>query len=52
MSWVYEFSHNTRFGGERWRVGFYKPDHSFEVESEYNNASDAAARVRHLNGGN
>lgn len=35
-----------------WTVGFFKPDGTFEPESDYDTASDAAKRVHWLNGGN
>lgn len=35
-----------------WTVGFYKPDGSFEAESDHGNPQAAANRVHWLNGGN
>ena len=34
-----------------WTVGFYKPDGSWEPESDYNTAEEAARQVHYLNGG-
>jgi hypothetical protein len=34
-----------------WTVGFYKPDGTWEPESDHGSAEEAAARVRWLNGG-
>ena len=34
-----------------WTVGFYKPDGSFEPESDHESTDAAAARVHYLNGG-
>jgi len=34
-----------------WTVGFYKPDGSFEPESDHDSKTEAAERVAHLNGG-
>jgi len=34
-----------------WTVGFYRPDGSWEPESDHRTAESAAARVRWLNGG-
>ena len=33
-------------------VGFYKPDETWESDSDHNEREDAAARVHWLNGGN
>lgn len=33
-----------------WTVGFYNPDGTFEPESDYNSAEEAANRVAYLNG--
>lgn len=35
-----------------WTVGFYLPDGKWEPESDHDSPEKAAARVRHLNGGN
>ena len=35
-----------------WTVGFYKPDGTFEPESDHASQDAAAARVHWLNGGN
>lgn len=35
-----------------WTVGFYKPDGSFEPESDHSDSEAAARRVHWLNGGN
>ncbi len=34
-----------------WTVGFYKPDGTWEAESDHDNPVDAANRVHYLNGG-
>ena len=34
-----------------WTVGFYKPDGTWEPESDWTEAEDAAVRVNYLNGG-
>jgi len=34
-----------------WTVGFYKPDGSFEPESDHESTDAAASRVHYLNGG-
>jgi hypothetical protein len=36
---------------ELWTVGFYKPDGSFEAESDHSSKEEAASRVHYLNGG-
>jgi len=33
-----------------WTVGFYKPDGTWEAESDHDNVTDAANRVAWLNG--
>ena len=33
-----------------WTVGFYKPDGSWEAESDHEDSEKAAARVAYLNG--
>lgn len=33
-----------------WTVGFYKPNGTWEAESDYDNREDAAKRVAYLNG--
>ena len=35
-----------------WTVGFYKPDGTFEPESDWSSQEEAADRVHWLNGGN
>lgn len=45
-SWVYKQSEPAL-----WTVGFYKPDGTFEPESDHDSAEDAAQRVNYLNGG-
>lgn len=35
-----------------WTVGFYKPDGTFNSESDWDNTEDAAKRVHYMNGGN
>ena len=43
----------SKFPGEQlWTVGFYKPDGSWEPESDHESAEDAADRVAWLNGYN
>lgn len=34
-----------------WTVGFYKPDGTWEPESDHSSSDEAAARVAWLNGG-
>ena len=34
-----------------WTVGFYRPDGSWEPESDYSDKEEAAKRVHWLNGG-
>lgn len=34
-----------------WTVGFYKPDGTWEPESDHESPEKAAERVRYLNGG-
>lgn len=34
-----------------WTVGFYKPDGTWEPESDHASTGEAAQRVRYLNGG-
>lgn len=34
-----------------WTVGFYKPDGTFQPESDWNSTEQAAYRVHFLNGG-
>lgn len=34
-----------------WTVGFFKPDGTWESESDHMTREDAAARVHYLNGG-
>jgi len=54
MSYVYICSEDFREDGVRhrlWTVGFYKPDGSFESESDHSEQEHAAARVHYLNGG-
>lgn len=34
-----------------WTVGFYRPDGSWESESDYTSREEAAERVHYLNGG-
>jgi len=34
-----------------WTVGFYKPDGTWEAESDHTSTEDAANRVSFLNGG-
>lgn len=34
-----------------WTVGFYRPDGTWEPESDHGSASEAADRVHWLNGG-
>jgi len=34
-----------------WTVGFYRPDGTWEPESDHASPEDAAKRVRYLNGG-
>jgi hypothetical protein len=34
-----------------WTVGFYAPDGKFQPESDYASPTEAAQRVRYLNGG-
>jgi hypothetical protein len=34
-----------------WTVGFYRPDGTWEPESDHGTADEAAARVHYLNGG-
>jgi hypothetical protein len=47
MSWVY-----IRSEPGLWTVGFYKPDGTWESESDHTSRESAARRVRYLNGGN
>ena len=55
MSYVYIETENwtDEHGIKRhlYTVGFYKPDGSFEPESDHDNKPDAADRVAWLNGG-
>jgi hypothetical protein len=49
MMYVYIFPS----GEDRlWTVGFYKPDGSWEPESDHGSSEEAAERVHYLNGGN
>ena len=48
--WVY--LQTEREGDGLWTVGFYKPDGSWESESDWGSENEAAARVNYLNGGN
>ncbi|HEX5704897.1 MAG TPA: hypothetical protein VFX97_16990 [Pyrinomonadaceae bacterium] len=34
-----------------WTVGFYRPDGTWEPESDHDSAEEAAKRVHYLNGG-
>ena len=34
-----------------WTVGFYKPDGTWETESDHSSSEEAAKRVHYLNGG-
>lgn len=45
MSYVYIKSES-----HLWTVGFYKPDGTWESESDHSQQEDAAARVHWLNG--
>lgn len=45
-TWVY-----IRSERELYTVGFYKPDGTWEAESDYPTPDEAAARVHWLNGG-
>jgi len=45
MSYVY-----IRSEPSLWTVGFYRPDGTWEPESDHDNTRDAAARVAWLNG--
>ena len=47
MSYVYIKSR----GEQLWTVGFYRPDGTWEPESDHPTSDDAARRVRYLNGG-
>ena len=52
--YVYILSEDYREDGVRhqlWTVGFYKPDGSFNSESDHATTESAAARVAYLNGG-
>jgi hypothetical protein len=44
--WVYMRSEPTL-----WTVGFYRPDGTWEPESDHGSPAEAATRVRWLNGG-
>lgn len=46
MSYVYIKSEPSL-----WTVGFYRPDGTWESESDHDNADEAALRVALLNGG-
>ncbi len=46
MSYVY-----IRSEPELYTVGFYKPDGTWESESDHSTRAKAAARVHYLNGG-
>lgn len=46
MGYVYK-----RTEPELWTVGFYKPDGSWEPESDHGSTDEAASRVHWLNGG-
>ena len=45
MSYVYQ-----SFEPGLWTVGFYRPDGTFEPESDHGDSEDAAKRVAWLNG--
>lgn len=47
MAYVYIWSKEC----EVWTVGFYKPDGTFEPESDHELPDEAARRVAWLNGG-
>ena len=47
-TWVYIKSRSE----ELWTVGFYKPDGSWEPESDHPDPEAAARRTTYLNGGN
>lgn len=46
MSYVY-----IKTEPQLWTVGFYRPDGTWEAESDHGTAEKAAARVHWLNGG-
>ena len=50
MAYVYRFDTDSDEDNS-FTVGYYKPDGSWESESEFEIADDAAARCNYLNGG-
>lgn len=46
MTWVY-----IRSEPQLWTVGFYRPDGSWEPDSDHGSSEEAAQRVHFLNGG-
>ena len=54
MSWVYVKTRETLEGGYAkylYTVGFYKPDGSWNPESNWDSADEARQQVNYLNGG-
>jgi hypothetical protein len=45
-TWLY-----MRTEDQLWTVGFYRPDGTWEPESDHGSKDEAAERVRYLNGG-
>lgn len=50
MTWVYILSDSCD-GFDLYTVGFYRPDGSWEPESDHETKESAAARCHYLNGG-
>lgn len=48
--WVYQLS-EQEFGSTLYTVGFYKPDGTWEPESDHSSKKEARDRVHYLNGG-
>jgi hypothetical protein len=46
MNWIY-----LKTQPQLWTVGFYRPDGTFEAETDWPSLEGAAQRVHYLNGG-